>query len=73
MIEPFLMKVRPAFLASFVERLLRIKVRKVSTTYGQFEVDPVSFFGRACIVDGEYEGRDSCLLLLVNTRGHYWL
>ena len=56
MIERLLMKLRPAFLASFVKRILRIKVRNVSTTFGQFQVDPVSFFGRALIENGEYEG-----------------
>ena len=54
-IERLLMRVHSAFLASFIKIILRCKSRIVPTKHGQFEVDPVSFFGRALIEGGGYE------------------
>lgn len=51
----WLLSVRPAFLASFLKRLLRIRRRVVTADKGRFFVDPASHFGNTVLTTGEYE------------------
>jgi len=50
-----LMQVRPAFVASFLKKLLRIKRRVVATSDGKFFIDLASNFGRAILSQNGYE------------------
>ena len=51
----WLMSVRPAYVASFLKKTLRIKRRLVKTPVGTFFVDPVSNFGTAAMSEAGYE------------------
>lgn len=51
----YLMQVRPAYLASWLKKLLRIKRMEVETPFGSFYVDPVSNFGTFLLSGEEYE------------------
>ncbi|WP_145032218.1 FkbM family methyltransferase [Caulifigura coniformis] len=51
----WLTRVRPAFLGSFLKRVLRVQRRGVSTAAGEFFIDPASNFGDSLLRDGEYE------------------
>jgi FkbM family methyltransferase len=51
----WLLSVRPAFAASFLKKLLRIKRRIVETDYGRFFVDPASNLGNSIITQPAYE------------------
>jgi FkbM family methyltransferase len=53
--QHWLLKVRPAFLASFIKRLLRVERKLVETTHGKFFVDPFSNFGDELISQVNYE------------------
>lgn len=50
-----LLKIRPAFIATFLKKVLGIKRITVQTRQGFFFVDPVSNFGAAIIQKNEYE------------------
>ncbi len=50
-----LMRIRPAFIASFLKKLLRIKRILVSTSSGKFFIDPTSNFGNAILTNVGYE------------------
>lgn len=50
-----LLRIRPAFVASFLKRVLRIRRRVVETPEGRFFVDPASNFGFALLSKNEYE------------------
>lgn len=50
-----ILKTRPAFLASLMKRLLRIRRRVVSTELSDFFIDPVSLFGAALLSCDGYE------------------
>ena len=45
----WLLKVRPAVVASFLKKILLINRSVVATSYGKFYVDPVSNFGNAIV------------------------
>jgi FkbM family methyltransferase len=51
----WLLKVRPAFVATFLKKVLMIKRFFVETTYGRFYIDPISNFGNAILSDNAYE------------------
>ena len=51
----WLLKVRPAFVASFLKKIFFIKRSVVVTNYGKFYVDPISNFGSAIVTDHAYE------------------
>jgi len=51
----FLMRVRPAPLASFVKRLLGIRRREIATNEGRFWVDPASYVGLELAETGFHE------------------
>ena len=51
----WLLKVRPAFVASFLKKILLINRSVVDTSYGRFYVDPVSNFGNAIVSEHAYE------------------
>lgn len=50
-----MLSVRPAFVASFLKKLLRVKREVVVTTNGSFFVDPVSHLGNSLITQSSYE------------------
>lgn len=50
-----LVKVRPAWLASFLKRILRINRFIYSTPQGKFFIDPASQFGFTLLSSGTYE------------------
>lgn len=52
---PLLRRTRPAVLATYLKRLLRIKRMVVRTRVGTFFVDPISHLGDQLIREGEYE------------------
>ena len=51
----WLLKVRPAFVASFLMKILFINRSVIDTDYCKFYVDPVSNFGNAIVSDHSYE------------------
>jgi len=51
----WLLKVRPAFLASFLKKLLRVKRYVVQTSNGKFFIDPLSNFGEGILSESGYE------------------
>jgi FkbM family methyltransferase len=51
----WLLHLRPAFVASFLKKVLRIKRRVIQTDQGRFFIDPASNFGNAIASDGVYE------------------
>ena len=51
----WLLRLRPAFLASWLKRILRIKRRVVTTTHGRFFIDPASQFGGNVMSSEGYE------------------
>jgi FkbM family methyltransferase len=54
---PVLRRIRPAWLASSLKRVMGIRRVVVRTKAGAFCVDPVSHFGHGLIRDGDYEPR----------------
>jgi FkbM family methyltransferase len=54
--EPhWLLRVRPAFVATWLKKWLRVERREVETPFGRFWVDPVSQFGSALVSTAGYE------------------
>lgn len=53
--QHWLLKIRPAFLASFFKGLLRLERKLVETSHGKFWVDPFSNFGDELISQVNYE------------------
>lgn len=53
--HPWLFEVRPAFVASFLKKLLGVRRQLVTTTEGKFFVDPLSNFGGSLLAEGGYE------------------
>jgi FkbM family methyltransferase len=51
----FIMRLRPAYLASKIKALLSLKRQVIITEYGKFFIDPVSNFGHSLRRDGVYE------------------
>ena len=51
----FLLKVMPAFLASFLKKLFKIKREIIKTKDGIFFIDKLSNFGSQLKLKGEYE------------------
>jgi FkbM family methyltransferase len=51
----WLLRVRPAFVAVWLKKWLRIARREVTTPYGRFHVDPVSQFGSTLVSRDGYE------------------
>jgi 23S rRNA U2552 (ribose-2'-O)-methylase RlmE/FtsJ len=51
----WILKVRPAFIASFLKRLLRVKRCVVKTINGNFFVDQLSNFGQGILSQTGYE------------------
>lgn len=51
----WLLQVRPAFVASFLKKLLRIKRYIVQNSNGKFFIDPLSNFGNALLSESGYE------------------
>lgn len=55
LLQPALMRVRPAPLASFIKRLTGISRIDVETPAGRLAIDPVSVMGHALLNEGTYE------------------
>ena len=53
--QKFIMKVRPAILATFLKKLLGITRLQFATKNGTFAVDPISQFGQTLLQTGVYE------------------
>jgi FkbM family methyltransferase len=51
----WLLRVRPALLASFLKKLLRVRRRVIETDHGRFFADPASVFGNALVSEIGYE------------------
>lgn len=51
----WLLRLRPAFIASFLKRILRVKRRLIETSEGKFFIDPLSNFGDRLLTAGGYE------------------
>jgi FkbM family methyltransferase len=51
----WLMRVRPAFVASIIKKLLKIKRTIVQSDSGKFYIDPLSNFGNAVLSEDGYE------------------
>ena len=51
----FLLRIRPAPLAVFLKRLMRIKRKVVDTDTGKFWIDPASNLGITLLREGAYE------------------
>jgi len=62
MLGRWIMHVRPAPLASFIKRLLRIRRHELKTPEGTFWVDPVSDVGQRIATVGSYDPESSALL-----------
>jgi FkbM family methyltransferase len=54
-IQHLLLRIRPAFLATYLKKLLRIERVVVDTSRGRFLLDPVSNLGARLMRTGEYE------------------
>ncbi|HEX7558597.1 MAG TPA: FkbM family methyltransferase [Usitatibacter sp.] len=54
-LQRLLLRVRPAFLAAGIKKLLRIERLVVDTRHGRFLLDPVSNLGSRLMRTGEYE------------------
>ncbi|MCX6924886.1 MAG: FkbM family methyltransferase [Verrucomicrobia bacterium] len=50
-----LLRIRPAFVASFLKKLLRVRRRVVQTEDGKFFIDPVSIFASGLLSKDGYE------------------
>ena len=50
-----LLRIRPAFVASLLKRMLRIRRRVMETPTGRFYIDPASNFGYALLSEKAYE------------------
>jgi FkbM family methyltransferase len=55
LLEPLLRRTRPAWLATYLKRLFRIKRLVVQNRVGTFLVDPISHLGTQLIRNAEYE------------------
>ena len=55
LLHRLLLKVRPAFAASFIKRVLGIKRRVIETRHGRLYIDPVSHSSAAMISDNGYD------------------
>jgi FkbM family methyltransferase len=55
LLQALLMRLRPAWLASYVKRALRTGRREIDTPHGRFWVDPVSHLGFEIARTGAYE------------------
>jgi len=53
--DHWLMSIRPAFVASFLKKLLRIRRRIIDTPEGRFFIDPASHFGNSLLCHPPYE------------------
>ena len=53
--HPWLLRVRPAFLASFLKQVLQIKRSVITSDHGRFFIDPASNFGHAVTSDSGFE------------------
>lgn len=51
----WLLRVQPAFVASFLKKVLRIRRHMISTQEGIFFIDPLSNFGYVLSSEGGYE------------------
>jgi len=51
----WLLRVRPAFVAVWLKKWLRVARRDVATAYGSFHIDPVSQFGSTLVSSEGYE------------------
>jgi len=51
----WLLRVRPAFVASFLKKLLGIRRRVVQTVHGRFFIDPLTYFGDVLVTEDSYE------------------
>ena len=54
LLQPLLLRIRPAFLAAYLKRLAKIERIVVETSTGASWVDPISDFGRL-VMEGAYE------------------
>lgn len=54
-LRTILLRIRPAFVAAILKRLLRVERVVVDTQHGRFLVDPVSNLGASLASSGEYE------------------
>lgn len=54
-LQRFLLRIRPAFVASWLKRQLNVERQVLRTRCGRFFVDPVSAFAALLLRDGEYE------------------
>ena len=51
----WLMKIRPAYIASFLKKVLLIKRKVINTGNGKFYIDPLSGFGQGVLSEENYE------------------
>lgn len=51
----WLLRVRPAWLAAWLKRLLRVRRFTVSTPHGRFWIDPASFLGQEIAIRGVFD------------------
>lgn len=54
-LQRFLLRIRPAFVASWLKCRLHVKRVVLQARYGRFFIDPASQFGALLLRDGEYE------------------
>jgi FkbM family methyltransferase len=54
-LRTFLLRIRPAFIAAALKRLLHVERVVVETDHGRFLIDPVSNLGDSLASSGEYE------------------
>jgi FkbM family methyltransferase len=55
LLRTFLLRIRPAFVAAALKRMLKVERVVVDTKHGRFLVDPVSNLGASLASSGEYE------------------
>jgi FkbM family methyltransferase len=71
--QHWLLSIRPAFAASFLKKLLRIRRRVVETEHGRFFVDPASNLGNAIITQPAYEPQMLSALTSILKEGDLYL
>lgn len=54
-LHKLVLSTRPALLATYIKKLLRVRRKVESVSSGRFLIDPVSKFGMMLVEDGEYE------------------
>jgi len=55
LLQKLLLRIRPAFVASFLKKIFKIRRITIETKRGRFYIDPVSNFGKTICQNGDYE------------------